>query len=148
MQQQTIISHAILLCNWMSIAASDCNYCVICNAANVLTQLRIALMHCDWRSSWNIAQFIRFEYVHLQKTGSTSTLYMMLREIRKKKESNRKVTLLEVGEVIEKLMGGAYRSRYCRRKFRSLYYQVTRNKYSVSQWHFDGILKLWHNCGL
>jgi len=46
---------------------------------------------------------------------------MILRDVRKHRPMNSRVTLLDVGGVIEKLMGGAYRSKYCRRKFRSIY---------------------------
>ena len=58
---------------------------------------------------------------------------MMLRDVRKNRQPQARVTLIEVGEVLEKLMGGAYRSLYCRRKFKELYYkQVTRNQFTVS----------------
>ena len=34
---------------------------------------------------------------------------------------NYRYTLYDIGHVIEKLMGGAYRATYCRRKFRAKY---------------------------
>ena len=43
---------------------------------------------------------------------------MMLRDIRKNKQSFSRVSLIEIGLIIERLMGGAFRSNYCRRKFR------------------------------
>lgn len=58
---------------------------------------------------------------------------MMLREIRKNRNPQAKVTLIEVGQIVEKLMGGAYRAHYCRRKFKHAYYtQTTRKEYAVS----------------
>ena len=33
-------------------------------------------------------------------------------------------TLYDIGQVIEKLMGGAYRAAYCRRRFRTMYNAV------------------------
>ncbi|GFV05713.1 transient receptor potential cation channel subfamily M member 6 [Trichonephila clavipes] len=41
-------------------------------------------------------------------------------------------TLYDIGLIIEKLMGGAYRSSYCRRKFRHLYNNVMRKIIAVS----------------
>lgn len=34
-------------------------------------------------------------------------------------------TLLDIGQVINKLMGGTYQSSYCRKKFRSIYNAIT-----------------------
>lgn len=57
---------------------------------------------------------------------------MVVRGVRKNRPPNARVTLLEVGDVLERLMGGAYRSQYCRRGFKARYYQATQDKYSVS----------------
>jgi len=57
---------------------------------------------------------------------------MVLRDIRKKSQPQARVTLIEIGQIIEKLMGGAFRSNYNRRKFKLLYYsQVTRTTFTV-----------------
>lgn len=64
---------------------------------------------------------------------------MMLRDIRKNKQSFSRVSLIEIGLIIERLMGGAFRSNYCRRKFRQVYYSaVADNSNSVRSSQYCG----------
>jgi len=35
-------------------------------------------------------------------------------------------TLMDIGQVMNKLMGGAYQASYCRKKFRTMYNAVMR----------------------
>ena len=45
-----------------------------------------------------------------------------MRDVRPHMSDNYYYTLLDIGLVINKLMSGAYRSYYTRRKFRHIYY--------------------------
>ncbi|KAL1431159.1 hypothetical protein MTO96_014543 [Rhipicephalus appendiculatus] len=49
--------------------------------------------------------------------------------------SGYRYTLYDIGLVVEKLMGGAYRSAYCRRKFRNLYSTVMRRMSTAPTLH-------------
>ena len=58
--------------------------------------------------------------------GPANTLRFIVRDVRPHMPRNYSFTLIDVGLVINKLMGGAYRSSYTRRKFRSLYQHLTK----------------------
>ncbi|XP_067933259.1 transient receptor potential cation channel subfamily M member 3-like isoform X2 [Watersipora subatra] len=97
-----------------------------------LVQNKVDFVELLLEKGVNMSKFLtinNLEELYNTKIGSTSTLHMMLRDVQKYRHPNDRVSLLDVGLVLEKLMGGAYRSRYCRRKFKSKYYQATRNKY-------------------
>ncbi|XP_076339242.1 transient receptor potential cation channel trpm-like isoform X2 [Tachypleus tridentatus] len=76
----------------------------------------------------------RLEELYNTKYGPTNTLQYLVRDVKKDLITVSSVlqnipheyryTLYDIGLVIEKLMGGAYRSSYCRRKFRLLYNNV------------------------
>lgn len=77
----------------------------------------------------NMNQFLtipRLEELYNGKSGSNTTLYMVLRDVRKNKPLSARVTLIEVGLMMDRLMGGAYRSNYCRRKFKHVYHEMKR----------------------
>ncbi|XP_076334720.1 transient receptor potential cation channel trpm-like isoform X2 [Tachypleus tridentatus] len=66
----------------------------------------------------------RLEDIYNSKCGPGNTLRYLVQDIRKNMPHGYRYTLYDIGLVIEKLMGGAYRSSYCRKKFRQLYNNV------------------------
>ncbi|GFY53608.1 transient receptor potential cation channel trpm [Trichonephila inaurata madagascariensis] len=74
----------------------------------------------------------RLEDLYNSRTGPNNTLQYLVRDVRKNIPRLYRYTLYDIGLIIEKLMGGAYRSSYCRRKFRHLYNNVMRKIIAVS----------------
>ncbi|KAG1655147.1 Transient receptor potential cation channel trpm [Nymphon striatum] len=66
----------------------------------------------------------RLEELYNTREGPTNTLIYLVKDVKKNMPSDYRYTLYDIGLVIEKLMGGAFRSSYCRRKFRELYNTV------------------------
>ncbi|XP_063703057.1 transient receptor potential cation channel trpm isoform X3 [Culicoides brevitarsis] len=66
----------------------------------------------------------RLEELYNTKHGPGNTLGYILRDVRPHIPKGYCYTLHDVGLVINKLMGGAYRSYYTRRKFRPIYAKV------------------------
>ncbi|XP_066274984.1 transient receptor potential cation channel subfamily M member 3-like isoform X1 [Branchiostoma lanceolatum] len=71
----------------------------------------------------------RIEELYNTKQGPSNTLHYLVRDVKKNMTSNSRYNLLDIGLVIEKLMGGAYRCAYTRKKFRMHYAQTTQKKY-------------------
>ena len=63
----------------------------------------------------------RLEELYNSKQGPANTLRYIVRDVRPHMPRNYAYTLIDIGLVINKLMGGAYRSFYTRRKFRHNY---------------------------
>ncbi|KAI9554622.1 hypothetical protein GHT06_019895 [Daphnia sinensis] len=63
----------------------------------------------------------RLEELYNSKQGPANTLRYIVRDVRPYMPRNYSYTLIDIGLVINKLMGGAYRSSYTRRKFRHNY---------------------------
>ncbi|XP_066967422.1 transient receptor potential cation channel trpm isoform X5 [Macrobrachium rosenbergii] len=63
----------------------------------------------------------RLEELYNSKRGPANTLRYIIRDVKKTVPRDYRYTLIDIGLVINKLMGGAYRSFYTRRKFRSIY---------------------------
>jgi transient receptor potential cation channel subfamily M protein 3 len=63
----------------------------------------------------------RLEELYNSKQGPANTLRYIVRDVRPHMPRNYSFTLIDIGLVINKLMGGAYRSSYTRRKFRHNY---------------------------
>ncbi|XP_046332894.2 transient receptor potential cation channel subfamily M member 3-like isoform X4 [Haliotis rufescens] len=63
----------------------------------------------------------RLEILYNTRQGPTNTLRYLIRDIRKHVPSNYSYTLPDVGLVVQHLMGGAFRSSYCRKRFRQKY---------------------------
>ena len=63
----------------------------------------------------------RLEELYNSKQGPANTLRYIVRDVRPHMPRNYSYTLVDIGLVINKLMGGAYRSSYTRRKFRTIY---------------------------
>ncbi|XP_059613216.1 transient receptor potential cation channel trpm isoform X3 [Phlebotomus argentipes] len=83
----------------------------------------------------------RLEELYNTKHGPANTLGYILRDVRPHIPKGYMYTLHDIGLVINKLMGGAYRSYYTRRKFRPIYAKVmnsyvnTHRKSSTFQRH-------------
>ena len=63
----------------------------------------------------------RLEELYNSKQGPANTLHYIVRDVRPSMSKNYSYTLIDIGLVINKLMGGAYRSFYTKRKFRQIY---------------------------
>uniref|UniRef100_A0A4W5JAD5 TRPM-like domain-containing protein n=1 Tax=Hucho hucho TaxID=62062 RepID=A0A4W5JAD5_9TELE len=58
----------------------------------------------------------------LQRLGPTNTLHFVVRDVKKGNlPPDYQITLIDIGLVLEFLMGGAYRCNYTRKQFRTLY---------------------------
>ncbi|KAK0173426.1 hypothetical protein PV328_006622 [Microctonus aethiopoides] len=66
----------------------------------------------------------RLEELYNTKEGPSNTLGYILRDVRPHIPRGYIYTLHDIGLVINKLMGGAYRAQYTRRKFRMIYAKV------------------------
>ncbi|XP_076682036.1 transient receptor potential cation channel, subfamily M isoform X4 [Andrena cerasifolii] len=66
----------------------------------------------------------RLEELYNTKEGPSNTLGYILRDVRPNIPRGYMYTLHDIGLVINKLMGGAYRSQYTRRRFRVIYTKV------------------------
>ncbi|XP_067002827.1 transient receptor potential cation channel trpm isoform X2 [Anabrus simplex] len=66
----------------------------------------------------------RLEELYNTKNGPANTLTYILRDVRPHIPRGYIYTLHDIGLVINKLMGGAYRAHYTRRKFRIIYAKV------------------------
>ncbi|XP_077298276.1 transient receptor potential cation channel, subfamily M isoform X2 [Arctopsyche grandis] len=73
----------------------------------------------------------RLEELYNTRQGPTNTLGHILRDLRPHIPCGYCYTLHDVGLVINKLMGGAYRAYYTRRKFRPIYAKVMNKNANV-----------------
>ncbi|XP_055049415.2 transient receptor potential cation channel subfamily M member 1b isoform X1 [Misgurnus anguillicaudatus] len=73
----------------------------------------------------NIHHFLtipRLEELYNTKLGPANTLHIVLRDVKKGNlPPDYQITLIDIGLVVESLMGGAYRCNYTRKSFRNLY---------------------------
>ncbi|KAJ8002420.1 hypothetical protein DPEC_G00158710 [Dallia pectoralis] len=73
----------------------------------------------------NIHHFLtipRLEELYNTRLGPTNTLHLIVRDIKKGNlPPDYQITLIDIGLVMEYLMGGAYRCKYTRKNFRTLY---------------------------
>ncbi|KAL4641954.1 transient receptor potential cation channel subfamily M member 1-like [Arapaima gigas] len=73
----------------------------------------------------NIHHFLtipRLEELYNTKLGPTNTLHFVVRDVKKGNlPPDYQITLIDIGLVLEFLMGGAYRCNYTRKSFRTLY---------------------------
>ncbi|XP_064607878.1 transient receptor potential cation channel subfamily M member 3-like isoform X2 [Liolophura sinensis] len=73
----------------------------------------------------------RLEELYNTKQGPSNTLRYLVRDLRKSVPSQYRYTLPDLGMVTQHLMGGAFRSMYCRRRFRQKYNAIKQNGLSV-----------------
>ncbi|XP_023672886.1 transient receptor potential cation channel subfamily M member 1-like [Paramormyrops kingsleyae] len=73
----------------------------------------------------NIHHFLtipRLEELYNTRLGPTNTLHFVVRDVKKGNlPPDYQITLIDIGLVLELLMGGAYRCNYTRKTFRTLY---------------------------
>ncbi|XP_052279179.1 transient receptor potential cation channel subfamily M member 3-like isoform X3 [Dreissena polymorpha] len=69
----------------------------------------------------------RLEELYNTRQGPSNTLRYLVRDVRKHLPTGYRYTLLDIGLVIQHLMGGAFRATYCRKKFRLKYTTLKRN---------------------
>ncbi|XP_034437265.1 transient receptor potential cation channel subfamily M member 1a [Hippoglossus hippoglossus] len=73
----------------------------------------------------NIHHFLtipRLEELYNTKLGPANTLHFVVRDVKKGNlPPDYQITLIDIGLVLEFLMGGAYRCKYTRKSFRALY---------------------------
>ncbi|KAK9542186.1 hypothetical protein VZT92_000069 [Zoarces viviparus] len=73
----------------------------------------------------NIHHFLtipRLEELYNTKLGPTNTLHFVVRDVKKGNlPPDYQITLIDIGLLLELLMGGAYRCNYTRKSFRTLY---------------------------
>ncbi|VDI37874.1 transient receptor potential cation channel subfamily M member 3 [Mytilus galloprovincialis] len=74
----------------------------------------------------------RLEELYNTRQGPSNTLRYLVRDIKKHVPSNYHYTLLDIGLVINHLMDGAFRSTYCRKRFRQKYNAIKRNLHSIA----------------
>ncbi len=73
----------------------------------------------------------RLEELYNSKQGPANTLGYIVRDVRPHMPHNYAYTLVDIGLVMNKLMGGAYRCSYTRRKFRAIYTTLMHKKAPV-----------------
>lgn len=86
----------------------------------------------------------RLEELYNTKHGPSNTLGYILRDVRPHIPRGYVYTLHDIGLVINKLMGGAYRALYTRRKFRPIYAKVM-NKTPCMHRHSTSYAKQYGN---
>ncbi|XP_057664748.1 transient receptor potential cation channel trpm isoform X26 [Diorhabda carinulata] len=74
----------------------------------------------------------RLENLYNSKQGPSNTLGYILRDVRPHIPPGYVYTLHDIGLVINKLMGGAYRALYTRRKFRPIYAKIMNKGHSMA----------------
>ncbi|XP_011055821.1 PREDICTED: transient receptor potential cation channel trpm [Acromyrmex echinatior] len=77
----------------------------------------------------------RLEELYNTKEGPSNTLGYILRDVRPNIPRGYIYTLHDIGLVINKLMGGAYRAQYTRRRFRMIYTKVMKRSGGGHQQH-------------
>ncbi|XP_053405277.1 transient receptor potential cation channel subfamily M member 3-like isoform X7 [Mercenaria mercenaria] len=68
----------------------------------------------------------RLEELYNTRQGPSNTLRYLVRDVRKHLPSGYRYTLLDIGLVIQHVMGGAFRATYCRKRFRQKYNALKR----------------------
>ncbi|XP_028025210.1 transient receptor potential cation channel trpm isoform X2 [Bombyx mandarina] len=86
----------------------------------------------------------RLEELYNTKSGPSNTLRYILRDVRPHLPKGYVYTLHDIGLVINKLIGGAYRCYYTRRKFRPIYAKVMNKSVNV---HRNSASFTRHNAG-
>lgn len=89
----------------------------------------------------------RLEELYNTKQGPANTLGYILRDVRPHIPRGYVYTLHDIGLVINKLMGGAYRSQYTRRKFRLIYAKVMKKSPHVHR-NSSSFIKYYGNANL
>ena len=97
---------------------------------------RVAFVTLLLERGVNIQTFLsieRLEKLYNCKQGPANTLRYLVRDVVARMERDHRYSLVEVGMVINQLMGGGYQSSYTRRKFRHRYSTRTRRDSSATR---------------
>lgn len=79
----------------------------------------------------NLHKFLTFKRIqdlYNCKKGPTATLIYIVRDVVKKMDSNHKITLPNIGLVVEKLIGNGYVSEYSKKEFRQRYNRMSKEQ--------------------
>lgn len=85
----------------------------------------------------------RLEELYNSRQGPANTLRYIVRDVRPHMPRNYHYTLIDIGLVINKLMGGAYRSSYTRRKFRHIYTVLTKRPNVTSAFSQSALARVY-----
>eukprot|EP00092_Neocalanus_flemingeri_P021755 GFUD01023599.1.p1 GENE.GFUD01023599.1~~GFUD01023599.1.p1 ORF type:complete len:1565 (-),score=309.61 GFUD01023599.1:400-5094(-) len=94
---------------------------------------RVAFVRILLENGVDIKKFLtieRLEELYNCKQGPANTLRFLVQDVLPKMPKNYRYSLLDIGHVINKLIGGGYRSTYSRRRFRHKYCQLNSSMYS------------------
>ncbi|XP_077989060.1 transient receptor potential cation channel subfamily M member 3-like [Glandiceps talaboti] len=97
---------------------------------DALTFDRVEFVKLLMDNGVNMQRFLTFARLEdlFNTVGPTSTLHYLARDLQKSVNNHQSYTLVDIGFVVEHLMGGAYRSLYTKKKFRSIYQNSLRNQ--------------------
>ncbi|XP_060573986.1 transient receptor potential cation channel subfamily M member 3-like [Ruditapes philippinarum] len=87
----------------------------------------------------------RLEELYNTRQGPSNTLRYLVRDVRKHLPSGYRYTLLDIGLVIQHVMGGAFRALYCRKRFRQKYNALKRTV-SITEEFQTLALELLEHC--
>uniref|UniRef100_A0A672NTP0 Transient receptor potential cation channel subfamily M member 1-like n=1 Tax=Sinocyclocheilus grahami TaxID=75366 RepID=A0A672NTP0_SINGR len=108
------------LLNWVYIFSSNSQAMM-----DALVLDRVDFVKLLIENGVNIHHFLmipRLEELYNTKLGPTNTLHFVVRDVKKGNlPPDYQITLIDIGLVLEYLMGGAYRCHYTRKSFRTLY---------------------------
>ncbi|XP_067127753.1 transient receptor potential cation channel trpm isoform X2 [Centruroides vittatus] len=78
-------------------------------------------------SMQNFLTISRLEELYNSQLGPRNILRYLITDIKKNVGRKYRILLYDIGLIVDKLIGGAYCSSYCRRKFRHLYNNMMKN---------------------
>lgn len=78
-------------------------------------------------SMQNFLTISHLEELYNSKLGPRNILRYLIRDVKKNVGRKYRILLYDIGLIVDKLIGGAYCSAYCRRKFRHLYNNIMKN---------------------
>ena len=103
---------------------------------DALINNRVAFVRILLENGVNIKKFLsieRLEELYNCKQGPANTLRFLVQDVLPKMPKNYRYSLIDIGHVINKLIGGGYRSTYSRRRFRHKYSQLNSSIFSNRQ---------------
>ncbi|ELT97529.1 hypothetical protein CAPTEDRAFT_120255, partial [Capitella teleta] len=106
------------------------------NGVDIYKWLTISRLEDLYNLKQDSASTLRYlirENVKVRRQGDRDALDIQFLFISQHIPPDYRYTLYDIGQVMEKLMGGAYRASYCRRKFRAKYNAIMkRGQHSIS----------------
>ena len=102
---------------------------------DALSQDKVEFVQLLLEYGVNLNKFLtykRLQDLYNCKKGPSNTLILIIKDVIKKIDSNYKVSLLEIGLVVEKLIGSGYVSEYSKREFKARYMNYLNHKNNSS----------------